>query len=147
MKVERFPWRPTRPRRLAAGPSRRHFLRTAAGAAGLILGGASLARGDGGGSAPVPIPGGLDFFGDGSIFHVYAHGYPGFGGDPGQEDPITIWNFNGDFGVTYVRGMGTHTNKATGEQTRLPWEIDLRFMQGEYIGEDGKKHHGAFALV
>ncbi|HKA06128.1 MAG TPA: hypothetical protein VKD71_02640 [Gemmataceae bacterium] len=148
MKVERFHLRPTRPSRSARGPSRRHFLRSAAGAAGLLLGAGALpARAGGGGSAPVPIPGGLDFFGDGSVFHVYAHGYPGFSVDPGQEDPITIWNFNGDFGLTYVRGMGTHTDKTNGVQTHLPWEIDLRFMKGEYVGEDGKKHHGAFALV
>ena len=43
--------------------------------------------------------------------------------------------------------MGTHTNKVTGVITRLPWEIDLRFMKGEYVGVDRKKHHGAFALV
>lgn len=129
--------------------SRRHFLRSAAGAAGLVLGlNAAPARAGGpANDMPVPIPGGLDFLGNGSIFHVYAHGYPGFGGDPGTEDPSVIFDFNGDFGLTYVRGMGTHTNKVTGVITHLPWEIDLRFMKGEYVGVDRKKHHGAFALV
>jgi hypothetical protein len=129
--------------------SRRHFLRSAAGAAGLVLGlNATPARAGGpAGGEPVPIPGGLDFLGNGSIFHVYAHGYPGFGGDPGTEDPIVIFDFNGDFGLTYVRGMGTHTDKQSGVRTHLPWEIDLRFMKGEYVGADRKKHHGAFALV
>ena len=129
--------------------SRRHFLRSAAGAAGLVLGlNASPARAGGpAGDGPVPIPGGLDFLGDGSVFHVYAHGYPGFGGDPGTEDPSLIFDFNGHFGLTYVRGMGTHTDKASGDTTRLPWEIDLRFMKGEYVGADRKRRYGAFALV
>ncbi len=132
--------------------SRRHFLRSAAGAAGLALGlnaptAQARAKARGAAADPVPIPGGLDFLGDGSVFHVYAHGYPGFGGDPGTEDPIVIHHFNGDFGLTYVRGTGTHTDKATGVRTRLPWEIDLRFMTGEYVGADRKRHHGAFALV
>ncbi|HKB03003.1 MAG TPA: hypothetical protein VKD90_12335 [Gemmataceae bacterium] len=132
----------------APAPSRRHFLRSAAGAAGLLLAAnASTARADGDCPPPVPIPGGLDFFGDGSVFHVYAHGYPGFGGDPGEEDPSVIYNINADVGVAYVRGMGTHTDKASGVQTHLPWEIDLRFAKGEYVGADGKRHNGAFALV
>jgi hypothetical protein len=129
--------------------SRRHFLGSAAGAAGLVLGaGASTARaGDGDGPPPVPIPGGLDFLGNGTTYHVYAHGYPGFGGDPGEEDPSVIFNLDADVGLTYVRGMGTHTDKATGVQTHLPWEIDLRFVKGEYVGADRRRHHGAFALV
>src|SRR5262245_54116707 len=103
--------------------SRRHFLRSAGGTAGLLLGlSASPARArDPAAPEPVPIPGGLDFLGNGSVFHVYAHGYPGFGGDPGTEDPCVIHHFNGDFGLAYVRGMGTHTNKRTGDTTHLPW--------------------------
>src|SRR5262245_7130773 len=87
-------------------------------------------------TASIPIPGGLDFLGNGSASHVYAHGYPGFGGDPGTEDPSVISHFNGVFGLAYVRGMGTHTDKQSGVQTHLPWEIDLRFMKGEYVGAD-----------
>jgi hypothetical protein len=128
-------------------PSRRHFLRAAAGAAGLVLGGNALtAQGGDDCPAPVPIPGGVTF-GTDTLFHVYAHGYPGFGGDPGTEDPSTIYDFNGTFGLAYVRGMGTHTDKVTGARTRLPWEVDLRFMKGEYVGADRKRHHGAFAFV
>lgn len=140
---------PPAPRPPARGlaPSRRNFLR-AAGAAGLVLvANPPGVRAGPSGADPVPIPGGLDFLGNGTIFHVYAHGYPGFGGDPGEEDPSTIYHFNGAFGVTYVRGMGTHTDKQTGVRTRLPWEVDLRFMKGEYVGADGKRHHGAFAFV
>lgn len=129
-------------------PSRRQFLRAAAGAAGIALGAGTLpARAGGDCPDPVPIPGGLDFLGNGTVYHVYAHGYPGFGGDPGTEDPCSIWHFNGHFGLAYVRGMGTHTDKLSGVRTHLPWEVDLRFMKGEYVGADGKRHHGVFAFV
>jgi hypothetical protein len=131
-----------------SAPSRRHFLRSAAGASGLLLAAnGSSARAGEDCPPPVPIPGGLDFLGTGTVYHVYAHGYPGFGGDPGEEDPSSIYHFNGDVGVAYVRGMGTHTDKATGVQTHLPWEVDLRFMKGDYVGADGKRHYGAFAFV
>jgi hypothetical protein len=130
--------------------SRRRFLSAAAGAAGLLLGAGtwSPARA-GGNSDPNPIPGGLDFLGDGTIFHVLAPGYPGTGLDPAANDPSTIADFNGAVGLAYVRGTGTHTDKTTDPPTvsRIPWEIDLRFMKGEYVGVDGKRHQGAFALV
>src|SRR4051794_33035978 len=109
-------------------PSRRHFLRLAAGAAGLALAGGP-ARARPRAVAPAPIPGGLDFLGTGDVFHVYASGYPGFG-DASTDDPSLITDFNGDVGVAYVRGMGTRTDKVTGAREHLPWEIDLRFMGG-----------------
>ena len=32
-------------------------------------------------------------------------------------------------------------------ETPLDYEVDLRFMQGEYVGEDGKRSHGTFCLI
>jgi len=130
--------------------SRRRFLAITAGAAGLLLGAGnwSPARAAGN-SDPNPIPGGLDFLGDGTIFHVLAPGYPDFGGDPATDEPATIGDFNGAVGLAYVRGIGTHTDKTTDPPTvsTIPWEIDLRFMKGEYVGTDGRRYQGAFALV
>jgi hypothetical protein len=34
-----------------------------------------------------------------------------------------------------------------GQERHLPFEVDLRFMKGEYVGLDGRKRHGAFALI
>ena len=125
--------------------SRRQFLLTSTAAAGLALGSGlwspALAKGS---TEPNPIPGGLDFLGDGSIFHVFA---PGFAGLPTTDDPSVITDFNGHVGLAYTQGMGTETNLATGEVVRRPFDTDIRFMKGEYIGSDGKHHNGAFVLV
>jgi hypothetical protein len=142
------------PRRRAGMPvwghalSRRHFLRSAAGAAGLVLGANLLsARAASDCPDPSPIPGGIDFLGNGAVFHVQAPGYPDSGFSPATNDAAVIKDFNGAIGLAYVRGAGTHTDKTTGVQSYLPFEVDLRFMKGEYVGVDGKRHHGAFALV
>jgi hypothetical protein len=128
--------------------SRRHLLRSAAGAAGLVLG-ANVwsARAADDCPEPKPITGGSDFLGNGTIFHVLAPGYPDSGADPATNNPSVITDLNGDIGLAYVRGAGTHTDKTTGATSYLPFEVDLRFMEGEYVGVDGKRHHGAFALV
>jgi hypothetical protein len=133
--------------------SRRQFLKaagvsaTALGAA-LYLPGRSIAHALNN-AAPKPIPGGLQPFGPGTeVFHVLLPEHPisGFS-DPATSDPSLITDFNGHIGLAYVRGMGTHTDKNTGVERHLPFEVDLRFMKGEYVGQDGRHHHGAFALI
>jgi hypothetical protein len=62
---------------------------------------------------------------------------PGTGGEPNS-----ITDFNGFVGVVRVDGTGTD-----GAGNPLLWEVDLRFMKGEYQGVDGSLHRGAFALV
>lgn len=81
--------------------------------------------------------------------HIQLPGYPPFGSpDPATNDPSTITDFNGHIGLTYVRGTGTRTDKATGATTSgLPFEVDLRFMNGEFVASDGRRRHGAFALI
>ncbi len=99
-------------------------------------------------SPPNPIPGGLDALGDGTIFHVLLPGYPPIGSpSPAANDPSVITDFNGHVGLAYVQGTGLHRNKVTGVQRRLPFEVDLRFMKGTYVGVDGRHHRGAFALL
>src|SRR5690242_1829768 len=76
--------------------SRRRFLRSVAGTAGVILGSNLLpqARADGS-FDPTPIPGGNYFLGSpGPLFHVFG---PGFGGDPATVDqqPSTVTDFDG----------------------------------------------------
>jgi hypothetical protein len=121
--------------------SRRQFLGTAAGATGIVLGsglwmpGQALAWGDG--AAPKPIPGGIVV--GGKLFHVFPVA-------PGIE-PSSITDFHGSIGMAQVQGTGTGTHTDTGHQQGLTFDTDMRFMQGVYIGVDGKKHQGTFGFI
>ena len=131
--------------------SRRQLLGTAAGAAGIAatagLWSPVRAQAAGlAGSRPRPIPGGTQVGGLG-LFHFYfptAHNPVGATDtiESGRGDPSTITDFNGFIGVGDFAG-GTGLAGAT----KLYWAADLRFMKGQYIGEDGQQHRGAFAFV
>ena len=130
--------------------NRRDFLKLAginalAFGAALALKGSASAHGDG----PKPIPGGIQPFGPGTmVYHLFLPGYPPAGSpDPAVNDLSVITDFNGHVGLAYVQGTGTRTDLTSGETTRNVFEVDLRFMQGAYISEDGTHHHGTFALV
>jgi len=130
--------------------SRRQFARTAVGATfiGAAFGTGLLkpayAGGDGS-FTPVPIQGGTPALG--GAYHIFGPG-PAGGLDPIDAEPATITNFNGFVGLTYVDGMVTQTNTATGEVRRLPFvSSDMRFMKGDFKSADGRIHQGAFALV
>jgi hypothetical protein len=71
-------------------------------------------------------------------FHVN-----GFGLD---ADPITITDFNGFVGVCDVQGTGT-AKDPDGTTETLLFDTDMRFMQGEYVGRDGRYHRGTFGFV
>ena len=132
-------------RRLPVSVSRRHFARTVAGSAFASailarLGSASLVKAAS--FAPVPIPGGTPALG--GAYHVF--GPAAF--DPADAEPATITNLNAAVGLAYVSGMVTQTNIKTGDVVRLPFvDSDMRFMQGEFRGTDGRVHQGAFAFV
>ena len=122
--------------------SRRHFLGSAVGAAGLVLGWRpGLAQADGS-KGPVPIPGCLDLGGE----HFHVCGPAAFG--PAKQDPSTITDFNGFVGLAYINGMVTETNVKTGVSRRLPFlTSDMRFMQGFYRNGKGRVRHGTFGFV
>jgi len=90
-------------------------------------------------ATPLPIPGGLQLLGPGTpLFHVFLPA-------PGVE-PSTITNLNGFVGWAAVGGTGTHT--VLGEPPQhLHFEADVRFMSGEFVGADGRNHHGAFTFI
>src|SRR5229473_5981113 len=73
------------------------------------------------------------------IFHIFLPA-PGF-------EPSTITDFNGMVGVANVGGMGTQTDTNTNTSKRLAFDVDVRFMRGVYVGEDGRVHRNAFAFV
>jgi hypothetical protein len=100
--------------------------------------------------APVPIPGGFNAraalgprFPD-RLFHFFLP-------QPGLE-PSMIFNFRGDVALLEIMGTGTRTQldpltgAVMGTTTGLPFVVDVRFMNGSYIGIDGSEHHGAFGF-
>jgi hypothetical protein len=93
-------------------------------------------------SAPVPIPGGTPVLG--GAFHVFGPGTI----DPVDAEPSSITDFNGFVGIAFISGMVTRTNTRTGEVRTLPFlNSDMRFMQGNFRGTDGKMHQGSFGFV
>jgi hypothetical protein len=127
--------------------SRRQFIRSAASAAsvGAALGSRvwrpSLAEAHWA-HEPVPIPRGTSLLG--GAFHVFGPGLI----DPIDAEPSTITDFNGFVGITFVSGEVTRTNAKTGEVRTLPFlDSDMRFMEGIFLGTDGRVHQRAFAFV
>jgi len=105
-----------RAERLNRSFSRRRFMSVSAGAAGILLSSRFFSHAKPAETvAPRPIPGGLQFLapGDLTVFHVKAPGYPGSGLDPATNDPSLITDFNGQVGLAYVRGTGTHSALGT----------------------------------
>ncbi len=92
-------------------------------------------------AAPFPIPGGLGPLFPGEPFeHVFLPG-PVDAGLPFGE-PSAITDFNGFVGAAHVEGTGTGSVGVS-----ALYDVDLRFMQGTYRGDDGNLHFGTFALV
>jgi hypothetical protein len=102
------------------------------------------------GSAPRPIPGGVDS-GDANVGFIHwwlpgpedaatqIIGIPGFGLD---VDPSTITDFKGVSALAVVAGT-----VRGGDGEYYDCEFDVRAMKGQYVGEDGHTHHGAFAFL
>jgi len=130
--------------------SRRQFARTAAG---IAMVGATLGSGlwrpgrakASGSNEPVPIPGGFQAGSPPETFHVFG---PGLDGNPPDQEPSTITDFNGFVGLAYLNGMVTQTNTKTGQKQKLPFlSSDMRFMQGVFLDTEGQVQQGTFALV
>jgi hypothetical protein len=96
--------------------------------------------------APRPIPGGITVPFSPPVF---IHHFPPVTNIPlaSINDPSTISDFNGFVGVCRVKGQGTGTDTTTGNQTTLHYQVDNGFMDGVYVGVDGKHHRGTFAFV
>ncbi len=84
---------------------------------------------DTGGSvvAPLPIPGG-----DNNTHHFL----PGRG-----KEVSTVNDFNGFVGIAQLTGTGKGS-----DGTALNFSCDNRFLVGDYVGEDGRLHRGAFGV-
>ena len=128
--------------------SRGGFIRTAAGAAamatgaGLLLPSLTAAAPDGG--VPLPIPGGTDLqallgLPPGPLYHFY---FPVYG-----NEVATVNNINGFVAAAELHGSGTATNTLTGVTTHLTFDTDMRFIDGIYVGQDGRVRRGTFGFI
>jgi hypothetical protein len=87
----------------------------------------AFAGGGAGVVPPLPIPGG-----DNNTHHFL----PGRG-----KEVSTINDFNGFVGIAQLTGTGTGSDGSA-----LNFSCDNRFLVGEYVGEDGRLHRGAFGV-
>ncbi len=119
------------------GLTRRQLLGSGVGAVG-ALAGAQLVYGapahaSGPAGAPWPIPGGIQPFGPGTeTYHVFL---------PGTGEPNTITDFNGFVGVGVIDGT------VNGPASGLVFEVDNRFIAGEYVGLNGRHYNAAFGFL
>ena len=121
--------------------SRRQFVTAAASAASVLLARPLGAVTPGvPGNTPKPIPGG--FVGPGNnLFHVFVPNVL----HTNETDRSLISDFKGQVGFAGIDGMGiARTRKTT---ARLAFEVDIRFMQGLYVGEDGRRRHATFCFT
>ncbi len=138
--------RETRLRLIEEGVARRRFLGLSAGATGLLLAGGAWSTALAGRTCePQPIPHTLDPDGPGPLPPIHLL-LPGVA-HPADADPSSITDFNGHVGYAIIDGTGTRTDLTTNMVTENPFEVDLRFMKGVFVGADGRRCHGAFALI
>jgi hypothetical protein len=126
------------------GPGHRHALsRRQVLVAGAGLGAAGFLGGQVAGAGPAlaarragdprAIPGGIQPFGPGTeVFHLFP---------PGAGEPNTITDFNGFAGVGHIQGAGAGANAG------LTFDIDNRFITGEYIALDGRHFNATFGFL
>ncbi len=123
--------------------SRRRFLSVAAAAPGLLMASGAKARASMRNCAPNALPHVTVLGGGLPDIHIQLPGIF----TPLDTDPSTITDFNGQLGYAIVDGSGTRTDKSTGAESAEAFEVDLRFMKGVFVGTDGRRCNGAFALI
>ena len=58
-----------------------------------------------------------------------------------------ITDFTGVTGAAKLTLTGVGTDTTANQTARYDFNIDVRFMQGEFIGADGQHHQGTFAFI
>jgi len=112
------------------------------GLSGLSISGLAQAAPDSGNGKsvlPKPIPGGVSPLG------IFIHHFPVIPtATPLQSltEPSQITDFKGFVGLNRIRGAGTGKGFPP-----LAFQADLGFMKGQYIGQDGEQHQGAFGFI
>jgi len=102
---------------------------------------------------PLPIPhttagpfGPLHFYFPGPI-DGSASPTDGTGTHAEGRDPSTVTNFDGFVGAVDMDFSGTARDTKTGAEAAYKFHTDSRFMIGEFIASDQKRHKGAFAFL
>ena len=140
--------------------SRRNLIRGAAGTAagaGFVLGSGlwTPARADDDNTSPCAValpnphitsPPGQHFYFPGPIDGSAFPSDPS-GTHPEGRDPSTITNFDGFVGQIEAFFGGIGTDLKTGEKKPYGFHTDTRFIKGEFIASDQKRHKGAFAFI
>src|SRR5205807_741398 len=85
--------------------------------------------------APRPIP---QTAAPGLPFHIVL---PASG-----TEPSSITDFQGTIGVATLGGTGVGID-AQGNRESLLHDVDVRFMQGKYVGVDNRRHEATFVFV
>jgi hypothetical protein len=128
-------------RECSARISRARFIRRGAVAVGglaglgLLDGAPAFARETG---EPRPIPGGFDQNFNPVPSDPLVHVLPpsvGF-------EMTTITDFNGVIGAAEIQGTASGSDGSA-----YTFDTDMRFMQGAYVGLDGRVYEGAFGFV
>ncbi len=98
-------------------------------------------------AAPRPIPGGVTV-GPPLISPpaVFIHHFPFTVAAIPFRDPSQITDFKGFMANCRVSGRGTGTD-ASGARTRLAYQVDNGFMDGRFVGLDGRRHEGTFGFT
>jgi hypothetical protein len=128
-------------REFSARISRARFLRRGAIAVGGIAGlglldsSSAFARSTG---EPSPIPGGFDQNFQPAPSDPLIHVLPPSVG----SEMATITDFNGVIGAAELQGTASGSDGSS-----YTFDTDMRFMQGAYVGLDGRMYEGAFGFV
>jgi hypothetical protein len=88
---------------------------------------------------PVPIPGGIDIP---PLIHVFAPGPTELGLMGEDVEPSTITNFNGLSAYAVFAGGATDADGNAYDAV-----LDMRIMDGVYVGADGSTHRGTFGFI
>lgn len=121
--------------------SRRNFIWTSAGAAGvgLVLGSSAkplYADEEANRACPIepqPIP-----HTNATPFGTTIHT---------GDDPSVITDFSGVIAQADLELSGTGTDLNTGDSAPYGFHAEMRFMKGKFVAADGKTHRGAFAFI
>jgi hypothetical protein len=62
-------------------------------------------------------------------------------------EPALITDFQGVVGAAELTLTGVGTDTTTDQTARYAFNMDVRFMQGEFIGADGQHHQGTFVFI
>jgi hypothetical protein len=69
------------------------------------------------------------------------------GTHPEGRDPSTVTNFEGFVGAVDMNFSGPARDTKTGVEALYTFHTDSRFMVGDFIASDQKRHKGAFAFL